>query len=106
MVCQQFQASGLPPPRVAVEARPLRLRLQICASTRLLSFNAKRTLKLVEPRWRLRELPLDELKWRPKVGVIYRKESYLPPEARRLIAMLREMQDRPSPARRSASATR
>ncbi len=84
-----FQASGLPPPRVAIEARPLRLRLQICASTNLLSFNARRSLQLVAPRFRLKELPVEELKWRRAVGVIYRNESYLSPTARRLIRLLR-----------------
>ena len=89
-----FQASGLPPPRVAVEARPLRLRLQICASTRLLSFNARRSLQLVAPRFRLKELPVEELNWRRAVGVIYRSESYLSPAARRVIRLLGAMDDR------------
>jgi DNA-binding transcriptional LysR family regulator len=84
-----LQASGLPPPRVAIEARPLRLRLQICASTRLLSFNARRALQLFAPRFRLKELPVKELKWHRSVGVIYRKESYLSPAARRLIHLLK-----------------
>lgn len=86
-----FQASGLPPPQVAIEARPLRLRLQICASTRLLSFNARRSLQLVAPRLRLKELPVKELQWSRAVGVIYRKESYLSPAARRLIQLLKTM---------------
>jgi DNA-binding transcriptional LysR family regulator len=81
--------SGLPPPRVAIEARPLRLRLQICASTNLLSFNARRSLQLVAPRFLLKELPVEELKWPRAVGVIYRNESYLSPAARRLIRLLR-----------------
>ena len=98
-LCHRFEASGLPAPRIAIEARPLRLRLQICASTRLLSFNAKRTLRLVEPRLRLREVPVDELKWHRRVGVIHRKESYLPPAAGRLIAMLREIPHQSMPAR-------
>ena len=89
-LCAQFRASGLPAPRVAVEARPLRLRLQICASTHLLSFNARRTLRLVEPRLRLREVYVPELKWRRRVGVMYRSGAYVPPAARRLIAMLEE----------------
>jgi len=95
-LCQKLQAGGLPPPRVAVEARPLRLRLQICASTHLLSFTARWTLKLVEPHLRLRELPVDDLRWRRQLGVIYRNASYLPPAARRLIALLRQMPARPS----------
>ena len=88
-VYRAFQASGLPPPRVAIEARPLRLRLQICASTNLLSFNARRSLQLVAPRFLLKELPVEELKWPRAVGVIYRNESYLSPAARRLIRLLR-----------------
>lgn len=86
-----LQASGLPPPRVAIEARPLRLRLQICASTRLLSFNARRSLQLVAPRLRVKELPVEHLKWRRAFGVIYRKDSYLSPAALRLIHLLRTM---------------
>jgi DNA-binding transcriptional LysR family regulator len=86
-----FQASGLPPPRVAIEALPLRLRLQICASTRLLSFNARRSLQLVAPRLRLKELPVEHLRWRRAIGVIYRKDSYLSPAAQRLIHLLRTM---------------
>jgi DNA-binding transcriptional LysR family regulator len=88
-VFRTFQASHLPPPRVAIEARPLRLRLQICASSRLLSFNARRALPLVAPRFRLKELPVEELKWRRAVGVICRKDSYVAPIARRLIDLLR-----------------
>lgn len=84
-----FQASGLPVPRVAIEARPLGLRLQICASTNLLSFAARRTLQLIAPRFRLKELPVEHLEWHRAVGVIYRNESYLSPAARRLIRLLR-----------------
>lgn len=74
----------------------MRLRLQICASTNLLSFTARWTLKLVEPRLRLRELPVDDLRGRRQLGVIYRNASYLPPAALRLIALLRQMFPRPS----------
>jgi len=84
-----FQARGLPEPRIAIEARPVQVRLEICASTSLLSFNTRRTLQQVAPRLRLRELPVDELKWRRPFGVIYRNEAYLSPAARRLIELLR-----------------
>ncbi len=86
---QVFQASGLPAPRVAIEARPLGLRLQLCASTDLLTFSARRTLQLLAPRCWLKELPVKELEWRRAVGVIYRNESYLSPAARRLIGLLK-----------------
>ena len=86
-----FEANGLPMPRIAVEARPLRLRLQLCASTRLLSFVVRRALRLVAPGLRLKELAVDELKWRRPVGVIYRSESYLSPVAQQLIRLLRTL---------------
>ena len=90
-----FRANGLPPPRVAIEARPLRLRLQICASTQLLSFNARRALRLARGL-HLKELAVEELRWPRAVGVIYRNESYLPPAARQLIRLLRTLRSRPS----------
>lgn len=86
-----FQASGLLPPRVAFEARSPRLRLQICALTNLLSFNSRRALRLVGPRFRVKELPVEQMKWSRPVGVIYRNEAYLPPSARRLIGLLRTL---------------
>lgn len=92
-----FHASGLPAPQVAIEARPLGLRLQICASTDLLSFSARRTLQLLA-RFRIKELPVKELEWHRAVGVIYRNESYLPPAARRLIRLLKAVV--PLPAHR------
>jgi hypothetical protein len=40
---------------------------------------------------RLKELPVDELRWRRAVGVIYRNESYVSPTARRMIRLLGAM---------------
>jgi DNA-binding transcriptional LysR family regulator len=88
-VYRAFQDNGLPPPRVAIEVRPIRLRLQLCAATNLLSYNARRMLPLVAPRFRLTELPVEQLRWRRPLGVIYRKEAYLSPAARRLIQLLK-----------------
>ena len=84
-----FEVGGLPPPRVVIEARPLRFRLQACASTRLLSFNFRRALSLVASGLRLKELPVEELRWPRSIGVIYREASYLSPAARRLLHLLR-----------------
>jgi DNA-binding transcriptional LysR family regulator len=89
-----FRENGLPPPRIAIEARPLRLRLQICAATRLLSYNFRRALRLAAHGLRLKELAIQELTWRRAVGVIYRNESYLPPAARELIKLLRTLKPR------------
>lgn len=94
-----FTSRALPAPRVAIEARPLRLRLQLCASTDLLSFSARRTLRLFAPRFRLKELRVYELEWRRAVGVIYRDAAYLPAAARRLVGLLKTAASRrPAPA--------
>lgn len=84
-----FQERGLPPPRVAVATRSVRLRLQTCASSSLLSYTPRRVLQQVGPRFHLKELAVKELTWRRPVGVIYRKDAYLPPAARRLIEILK-----------------
>jgi DNA-binding transcriptional LysR family regulator len=86
-----YQANGLPAPRIAIEARPVPLRLELCAHTRLLTFNTRRTLQQVAARLPLAELPVEALRWRRAFGVIYRNEAYLPPAARRLIELLRAL---------------
>lgn len=84
-----YRASGLPAPRIAIEARPVQLRLRICAFTNLLTFNTRRTLQEFAARYPLTELAVEALRWRRSFGVIYRSEAYLPPAARRLIERLR-----------------
>ena len=84
-----FQDRGLPPPRVAVETRSVHLRLQILACSDLLGFASKQVLGQAALRHRLVVLPVKELPWRRRVGVIYRKDGYLSPTARRLIERLK-----------------
>ncbi len=84
-----FQDRGLPPPRVAVATRSVRLRLQTSAFSNLLSFTSRRILRQAGPRFRLAEVPVKELRWRRPVGVIYREGGYLSPAARRLIEILK-----------------
>ncbi len=84
-----FQDNGLPPPKVAVQTRSLRLRLLIWSSTNLLGFNSKRVIQHAAPRFRLKEIPLKELTWRRPLGVIYRKDAYLSPSTRRFIEILK-----------------
>jgi DNA-binding transcriptional LysR family regulator len=80
---------GLPPPRVAVETRSMRLRLQTWASSDLLGYTSRRILRQAASRFRLKELPIKELAWRRPVGVIYREGGYLSPAARRFIEILK-----------------
>ena len=84
-----FQDNGLPPPKVAVQTRSLRLRLLIWSSTNLLGFNSKRVIQNAASRFRLKEVPLKELTWRRPLGVIYRKDAYLSPSTQRFIEILK-----------------
>ena len=86
---QAFRDRGLPLPQVAVEARSIRVRAQICATTKLLCFVARRTVRQVAPNVRLTELKVPDLAWRRAVGVIYREDAYVSAAARRLIETLK-----------------
>ena len=84
-----FQDRGLSPPRVAVETRSVRLRLQTVASSNLLGFISIRIIRQAAPRFRLKPLPVKEVTWRRSVGVIYRDGGYLSPAAKRFIEILK-----------------
>ena len=95
-----FHDHGLPPPRIRVETHPLRLRLQTVASSDLLGFISRHALQQAAPRFHLKELPVKELLLRRPVGVIYRKDGYLPHAVRRLIEKLKATAQEPSPAKK------
>jgi DNA-binding transcriptional LysR family regulator len=80
---------GLPPPRVALEAPSLAVRLQVLASTRLLGFNSTAVLEQAARQYRLSELRIKELTWRRRVGITYRRDGYLSPLARRFMDLLK-----------------
>ncbi|MBI2294545.1 MAG: hypothetical protein HYU76_00525 [Betaproteobacteria bacterium] len=86
---RKFQDNGLPPPRVAVETRSVRLRLQTLASSDLLDFTSRHVFHEAAQRYGLKELPVKELQWTRPIGVIYRKDAYLSPAARRFIEILK-----------------
>jgi DNA-binding transcriptional LysR family regulator len=83
-----FQENRLPLSQVAVQTRPMRLRLSISATTRLLGYTTRRVLRQAT-EFRLKEIPIKELTWCRAVGVIYRKDAYLSPAARRFIDILK-----------------
>jgi DNA-binding transcriptional LysR family regulator len=86
---RKFQDSGMPPPRVAVETRSVRLRLQTLASCDLVDFTSRHVFRQAAQQFGLKELPVKELEWRRPVGVIYREGGYLSPAARRFIEILK-----------------
>jgi len=84
-----FQDNGVPLPQATVETRSLRLRVQTVASSNLLGFLSRWVLRQAAPQFRLKELHVKEVRWRRPVGVIYRKDAYLSPAARRFIEILK-----------------
>jgi DNA-binding transcriptional LysR family regulator len=85
-----FLDRGMRPPERAIEVRSARLRLQLVAATDLLCFMSTKALRAVSRSLRVRELPVKDLKLRRSIGVIYRKDAYLSPSARRLIDILKQ----------------
>jgi DNA-binding transcriptional LysR family regulator len=84
-----FIDRGLSPPRVTVETRSLPLRIQSVSSSNLLGFLTRRAIRQAAPGFRLKEIPIKEVRWRRAVGVIYRREAYLSPAAKRFIEILK-----------------
>ena len=84
-----FQKEGLPPPRAAVQARPARLRLQLISVSEHVGFISRRAVQSAARELGVVELPAKELVWRRSVRVIYRKDAYLSPPARRMIEVLK-----------------
>jgi DNA-binding transcriptional LysR family regulator len=84
-----FEEAGLPPLRIALDARSGRLRLQTCAQTDLLGLSSMQFLQPALKRFRLKVIPVKELALHRTVYAIYRREAYLSPAARRLIKILK-----------------
>lgn len=82
--------NGLPAPSIAVEARSLRVRLLMWGCSNLLGISSRRVLRREAKAHGLVQLPVKGLTWRRPVGIIYRKEGYLPQAARRLVQSLKE----------------
>lgn len=83
-----FETKGLKPPRTAMIG-PTTLRLPIIAASDLIGFCATRTLRQLASQYGLTRLNAKELQWIRRIGVIYRKDAYLSPVAKRLIEIVK-----------------
>jgi DNA-binding transcriptional LysR family regulator len=84
-----FTERGLPAPRITIQTRSIRLRLQMIARSRILGFGPKRAIDMAVPGFHLKVLRVKELTFPRPVGAMYRKGAYLAPSARRLIELLK-----------------
>lgn len=80
---------GLPPPVIGVETTDLPARHQLVGATDLLAIGIRPAVREDAARFGLAELPVKDFTASRRRGVIYRKDAYLPPVGRRLIAILK-----------------
>jgi DNA-binding transcriptional LysR family regulator len=86
---QVFLDAGLPPPEIAMESNSLPLKHRIIARSDLVGFAAKRAVSEAASRSRLAVLRVRDLAYTRRVGVMYRKDAYLSPAARRFVEILK-----------------
>ena len=86
---QAFDNNSLPPPKIAIETANLPLRQRLVAASDLLAFGSREVARYAADRYRITELPVKDLISSRRVGVVYRKDAYLPPVGRRFIEILK-----------------
>ncbi len=86
---QLFEAQGISPPKPTLEISSAALKLRMVAASDLLCFVSRLWLERQASGPRLVEIPVEEMKWRRRTGVSYRKGGYLSPAARRFIEILK-----------------
>lgn len=77
------------PPRIALQATSLTLRIPVVASSDLLGLSSIPVVRQAAPRYRLTILPVKEWSWHRSVGITWRKDAYLTAVARRFIEILK-----------------
>lgn len=87
---QVFTEHGLPAPRVTVETGNPALRLALVESSDVLGYTWSSVVRHFNSEMRLVELRVKELTSSFRVAVIYRKDGYLSPAARRFIEILKK----------------
>jgi DNA-binding transcriptional LysR family regulator len=86
---ESFRDGGLPPPNIAFECRSAGLTLRTVASSDLLDWTSRRFVENSALASAVKILPVKELAWLRPVGLIHRRETYLPPAARRFIEIVK-----------------
>jgi len=84
-----FKEHGLAPPTLAMDSNSAWLRLLTVASSDLLGFSSQRFVAQVAAHFPLTVLRVREATWARRIGIIYRKDAYLPPALVRLADILK-----------------
>jgi DNA-binding transcriptional LysR family regulator len=86
---QAFVDCDLPSPKIGVATTYLPLRQQLVATSDLLAFGSNEVTRYAVERLGVVQLRVKELTVSRRVGVIYRKDAYLPPVGQRFIEILK-----------------
>jgi DNA-binding transcriptional LysR family regulator len=81
--------NGLPAPFIALETNSQALRTRAIASSDYLGIGSRQFLRQEARKFPLVELPIKEITHVRRMSIIYRKDGYLSPAARRLIEILK-----------------
>jgi len=84
-----FRESGLPPPSIALETTNMQTTHTLIAVSELLGFTSRQTVRYAAAHYPIAELRVMDLSVTRPVGVVYRKDAYLSPTARRFIEILK-----------------
>ena len=95
---QAFEERGLPAPRIALMSDLVMFRRRVVAASDLVGVAAKANVAAAASRLGLKILSVQGLQWVRPVAVAYRKDTYLPPAARRFIEILKTTPQSKTPA--------
>jgi DNA-binding transcriptional LysR family regulator len=86
-----FEESALPVPQIALMSDSGAMNAQLVASSHLLGVATRRTIEQSAGNLGLKIIPVSDVKWIRPVALMYRKDGYLSPVARRFIEILKAM---------------
>ena len=86
-----FEEHGLPAPQIALMSESTVMNCRIVAALDVLGISARQSVALEADTLGLKIIPVADVKWIRPVAVVYRKDGYLSPVARRLIEILKTM---------------
>lgn len=89
-LCREMENHGLPAPRLAMNTHSQAVRMSSVAYAGFLGLSSRRFMQQEARKYNLVELPVKEITHVRHMSIIYRKDGYLSPAARRLIEILKE----------------
>jgi DNA-binding transcriptional LysR family regulator len=84
-----FAERGLPAPQFSLISDSVMLRHRTVSATGMLGIGSRGMVEASAAALRLKIIPITDMKWIRPVAVVYRKDAYLSPAARRFIEILK-----------------